>query len=192
MLISLTLALPAVAIRYYLRHPVSKLYSIIGIAIGWVTLMWVQFNIDPHADSGFISLAAVLSYFALTWGNNILTWFGNESALSSLPTLSFQVILNNKWTYQEGNVEQYSNMEWQCSHTGEKYQFGRSMVFLSGPNESFLVRPPDHEAFSVVRIDGVFRKKLYTEMQGPTKEELQSNTDMLVDANVIPPGATVP
>ena len=96
------------------------------------------------------------------------------------------------WRRPAMDMSIYADLEWQHPQTGRSYLLGGSHVALEGAAMRLLVRPPDSDDYTVIKIKGLFRRRLITEAAAPSKTEINAQLDHLRHLGVIESGLNVP
>jgi hypothetical protein len=79
----------------------------------------------------------------------------------------------------------YMHLDWTDAHTGNVHPLKLSHVALEGGGMRLLVRPEGSELFSVVRIKGLFKRRLITEAAAPSRAEINEYLDKVRSLGVI-------
>ena len=86
----------------------------------------------------------------------------------------------------------YGDLEWEHPQSGRRYRLAATHVALEGVPMRLLVRPPDSEEYAIIKIKGLFRRKLVTEAAAPSKTEINAELARARDLGVVQGGLEVP
>ena len=89
------------------------------------------------------------------------------------------------WRIPVMDLSIYMDLEWTDSHTGTVHPLRSSHVALEGGGMRFLVRPEGSELFSLIRIKGLFKRRLVTEGSAPSRAEINESLDNYRSLGVI-------
>ena len=71
----------------------------------------------------------------------------------------------------------YSDLVWDHPQTGRTYLLRDSHVALEGTGMRLLVRPPDSEDYAVIKIKGLFQRRIITVAMAPSKTKINKELD---------------
>ena len=96
------------------------------------------------------------------------------------------------WRRPAMDLSIYADLEWEHPQTGRAYPLGVSHVALEGVPMRLLVRPPDSDDYTVIKIKGFFRRRLITEAAAPSKTEINAQLDHYRQLGVIESDLNIP
>lgn len=89
------------------------------------------------------------------------------------------------WRKPQIDLSIYEQLPWACAHTGLTYIFGDSEAAMEGARMRILICPPGRHDFSVVKIRGLFKRRIVTEYAAPSRSDLNAYFDKVRELGVI-------